>query len=457
LDRTYTDLAPEEINRTLWHLSYPSLLAQAVHNGFTVFEAGLVAHYGTAELAALSLGYPITMIITNLGFGLGIGANSLTARLVGQGRWEQARQAAFLALTVAVTAGLLLAAVGYPVTWWILRWLRTPEETLRATMAYLAPYLVGAAVYFLQAVGTGLLQGMGRMAQSARVVFATVAVNALLDPFLLYGVGFVPEMGLPGVSLGAVIARGASAALAYGCYLRASGLWPLSFGTGPGWTLAKDILWVAVPSALARSAQPLCMLFLNGLLLSLGAAAVAARGVGARIEMLAYLPALAFAPTVLALTGQNWGAGNAFMARQVPRYAARLIGAVMALIGLFVLVAPGAVWDPVAPDVALRGPGYSYMRIMGASYFLVGLDMIYSAALQGLGLGYPPMVITLVRVWGISLPVSYLLVRCFGMGPEGVWLSLALGNLWAGVAAPVWFWHAVSARRRAAAPVRRTR
>lgn len=441
---TIINYNPRELNRTLWYLSYPTLLSLVLHNGFGVFEATLISYSSTENLTVLSLGSPIALIFTNFAMGLGIGVNSLTARLIGREAWGRNSKAVCLAF--ALVTGMVMAGLGLLLISPVLHLLDTPEALCRATMSYLMPLLLGGPAYFLFAAAGGLLQGMGRIGDSARAMVAAIAINAALDPVLLYGFSFLPKLGLPGIAISGVLARTCGFALQAGWYLRRPPLPQAALAGARSGEIVRDILNVTIPTSISRSSQPLSLILLNSLMLTLGPAVVAARGLGARLDTIAHLPSLAITPAVVALVGQNWGAGYQQSARAGTHRAALLVGGIMLGVGLFVALWPSLVWNAVAPDPALQGPGYGYLRFLGATYFLVGMDMVYSAALQGLGLGYPVLVVTLVRVWVISLPFAYLFVGKWGWGAEGVWLALALGNVWSGLAAAVWFRRASATR-----------
>lgn len=434
---TITQYKPRDLNTVIWNLSYPTLVSLMMHNGFGVFEATLISYFSTENLTVLSFGFPIVLIFTNSAMGLGIGVNSLTARLVGREQWGHDSKKT--CLLFALLSGVAITGLTFLLVPPVLQGLGTPQPLFESTMAYLEPILWGGPIYFLFTAACGLLQGMGRMGDNAKAMLVTIAINAALDPLLLYGYGFVPGLGLPGIALSGILSRACGFLLLAGVYLRRQPLPETSSKGAGGKEVILDILKVAVPTSISRSSQPLSLVLLNSIMLAVGPCVVAARGLGARLDTLAHLPALAISPAVVALVGQHWGAGQRREALSAAHRSALLVATVMLGIGVLVVVRPSLIWNLVSPDPHLQEAGYGYLRFLGATYFLVGTDMVYSSGLQGLGLGYPALIITVVRVWIISLPVAYLLVTCLGWGAEGIWLALAMGNVWSGVAAALWF------------------
>lgn len=432
----------DNLNATIWKLTYPNIITLLFQQGFGFVEGLIVSLRSTGDLSVLALGYPFVLMITNMAYGWGVGTHSLTARSIGEGKWSGEDDPLFNVSFFSIIFGAILGTLIFLLLPILLPLSGAIPEVLEQVRLYLIVYIAGVPLIFLHSTSLSLLRGIGNMTAVAKLSIFTTVLNAFLAIIFLKGLGIIPSLGIIGVGLGSIVAKLVATIAAYS-YLEKSGPKRLSFAQ------AKTVLGIGLPVGLAKSAQPLAMMFLNGLLITFGQVAVATRGLGARLDQLFYLPALFLVPATLTLIAKFRGAGQPGLIRVTVKRIYILVLGSVTLLTLIILIWPGLIWNRVTTDPQLMEAGYHYMRLFGWSYPLATLDIINNAILQGLGFGYPTLIISLIRIWAISLPASYLLAFSLGMGSSGMWLAFALGNVVAVIVSTTWVWQNVKKSKQA--------
>jgi len=378
------------------------------------------------------------MVITNMAYAWGVGTNSLTSRLLGEGKGKAEDNILLTSSLFSLIFGLVLAAAIIIAVPLILPLSGASSEVIAQTRMYLLPYILGIPVIFLHSTSLSLLRGEGKMRVVAMLSICTTIFNALLDFLFIRGFWLIPPLGVVGVGVGSITAKLCATVAAYWFLLKGE---ELVRQITPAHV--RSIFKIAVPVGLAKSVQPLAVMVLNGLLLQLGQVTVATRGLGTRIDQLIYLPAMFFTAAAITLIANLRGAGRLDLIRLTVQRLYIVIFGLASLLTAVFLLWPELIWDRVTQDRDLMRAGYEYVRFFGWSYPLAALDIINNAILQGLGFGYPTLVVSALRIWGIALPCSYLLGFTFSLGATGVWLAFGLGNLVAVIASTYWVWRNV--------------
>lgn len=409
-------------NRAIWKLTWPVLLLSIIERLAGMYEGVLVSVNNTSQLLVISLCAPYHSLIVTVGYGLSIGINAAIGALVGKGEFQSVGKAAVrMILIMLAVGGALMSFTIYlllPVSF------QSPEAAGLYTDAvgYLLPILLGSPVLLLYGAIVAGMRGMGHTKAGMWMTLFSVPLQLALS-FLLYR-----RIGLMGLGLGMLLAKAAGCGLgAVFCYRQMRRL-NVGRKTAPGKGLLKEILRLCIPASLSKAVNPLSQLILNGLLLTIGAAAVSAKGLGGRMEMFFYIAAVGISPVALTLMSQYKVQGDIVFLR---RLSWRLV--LLAVVPTVVLFLPAAIFAPrlwalLTPDAALQQAGVVYFRIFGASYPLIAADMTFASLLSGLGTSAPMLWSTILRSWGVKLPLAALAVAC-GWGAVGVWWAFFLGNL----------------------------
>ncbi len=416
--RHTTALGTAPLGPLMVRLSIPGtvgMLVSSIYNIVDTFWVSGLAE-GTRAIAALTVLFPLQMIAGALGMGLAAGVTSLVSRRFGAGRLEEVHQAAGTGVCLALGTGLGMALLVLPLARPAVMLFGATPDVLEPSIAYLRIVTLGFPFLLFSMVGSGLYRGSGNTLVPMLLLTLGAVVNAALDPFLIYGWGPFPHLGIAGAAVATVVSQAlAAGASARYLWSRHSGycLRPRHFR--PRGAILADIAQVGAPASAESVLRSLVACFTNWLLAGFGPAALAAHGLSMRVMML-LISCLgggvnqALVPTV----------GYCFGARDYRRlWKAYRIAALWTGIGGFVL--GGLIWvfapeilSPFIKESELARLGPSALRWRVSSFFLVEPQMMAAFMFQGMGKGGHAMALTLTRNVLVVVPVLFVMARVFG-------------------------------------------
>jgi putative MATE family efflux protein len=305
---------------------------------------------------------------------------------------------------------------------------------------YLGILLYGVFTMNVLIIATSALQGAGNAVLPMSVMILSNLVNAALDPVLIFGLLGFPKMGVRGAALATVVAQAVSAAVLLAAMGRGVGGLRLHRGTwrpDPG--LQWRILRVGVPSSGQMLLRSLMGMVLMRIVASCGTAAVAAYGIVLRFHMILLFPAFTMGNAAATLVGQHLGAGNPRRAAGAAWTATGIEVALMCFLSLFAwCFAPGLI-AAFAPDPHVVGTGAACLRIQSPFFVASAFAIVLGRCMQGAGDTVPPMVFTLLALWGLQVPLATWLAHVWKPPTDGIWWASALAQLAHGLMVTLWF------------------
>jgi putative MATE family efflux protein len=376
------------------------------------------------------------MVMIALAGGIGIGAQSLIARSIGERTFLKADNAARVTLILGAAFGIACTVVGLLAIDGIIGMLGAPADVYGYSTDYLGIILLGAPAIFLSLGIDAILRGIGDTRRAMLIMSSAALANVVLDPLLIFGAGW----GVQGAAVATVIARYCSLAIGAYCVLNPSATEidvRAALETGR-LALASPILSVGLPASLTQLSYSISLFVMNSILATYGGDALAVFGVGFRIESLAFLPMFGLSGAFISAAGYYWGAGRKGNVLTLRGYAYRILIPFMSCCALLFFVAPEAIYAIFVDDAAVQSMGVAYMRINVLVYPLVPLSIISSAVFQASGRGRPPFVLAFMRSWLVVLPLALYVSRVMDGPIELIWWSMVVGNLISAIVGHVW-------------------
>jgi MATE family, multidrug efflux pump len=427
------------MTRHLLAVAWPVSVSFLLQTFYNLVDAFWLGKLGKSALVAPTVTMNIVFIGIALAMGLGQAGTTLISQYKGAGRPGKMGRAAGQSLVLQVGVGSLLAGLGLIFAPNLLRLLQTPEDAFAGTLTYMYWILTGIPLMFIFHVYQGIYSGLGDTVSPMRINVATVLLNMILDPLLIFGWGPVPAMGVAGAAAATVIARGVASVLAMRALL-----------IGPGFRIhLSDLRWdremmaqlarIGLPLSLGQAGTSLGFTLLIGIVNSFGSSVTAAFGVGHRVIMMVSVPAIALGQANATAVGQNLGAGFVDRAVLSVKRSAFLITVVLLPLttATFFFGEHITHWFINDPEVIVYGR--DLFRITSFSVFAFGLILVLFGAFQGSGHTVPVMVVNMGRLWVVRIPATWLMAVVLDMGPRGLWWAMNLSNLLAGAVALVWF------------------
>lgn len=410
------------LDRAVLHLGAPAALAALLQAGFLVVDTFWLGRVGPAAIAAASTAGFVMWLAQTLGEGAAAGSGAVLAHAVGAGDVEGARQATAAGLSLAVWGSLAVTGGGLLLSREVFLFMETAEPVTRAGSAYLRIILAGMPAYFLFAWLSAAFRATGDARTPLRLLGVAAAVNVVMDPLVIFGIGPVPAMGVAGAALATVTSWVVGTALGWRILhrleLRPA---PMVFLTPPA--VSWRALQVGLPLGAEGALFSLIYIFLTRITTGFGTPAVAALGIGHKLEVLNYFVCAGMGAAATTLVGQSLGAGDPGRARRAGWRTLFLttlpVGAVTAVLVAF----PARAVAVFSGAPAVVEAGTTYVLLVGMSQLFMAAEVVLLGAFAGAHRTALPATLE-ITLTAARVPLAALLVAG-GWGVSGIWAAIA--------------------------------
>jgi putative MATE family efflux protein len=422
--KEYTErLGYAPLGSLLIRLSIPSIAATITVSLYNIVDTFWVAKLGHEAIAALTIVFPYQILFYAVGGGTGIGIGALVSRRFGENNPEAANQVAGQIFLLSIFWGVIfmIAAVFFSES--ILTAFGATPDILEYSTQYLVIISYGAPQIIFALVLSNLIRGSGDAVKPMVIMIAASVINIVLDPLMILGLGPFPEMGIRGAALATMIAQSCGALI--GLYYFAARKTAFRIKARyllPDLSILRDIYRVGAPSSVLELTESLAFVLFNKVVSTYGSIAIAAVGLAMRISDLAFMPIIGVSNGLLPIVGYNFGARNFKRLWQAVKLASVGIAVFLAVATVFIEIFTPQLISIFNKEAALLEVAVPAMRIMLSTMMLIGPDIMFVTAFQGLSRGTMALILSLVRQFIVFVPILYLFSYLFGM--YGVWYSL---------------------------------
>ncbi len=411
------------IDRAVLHLGAPAALAALLQAGFLVVDTFWLGKVGPIALAAASTAGFTMWLAQTLGEGMASGSGSVLARSVGAEDQTGAFRAAVAGQTLGVWSSAIVSGVGLLSSYAAFSFMGTAPDVTAEGLRYMWVILAGMPAYFIFVWLSAAFRAVGDARTPLKLLAVAGAVNLLLDPLLIFGVGPLPAFGVMGAAIATtaswIVACVRGWVLLGGLEIRPSLLAFLK----PPWRETWTSFRVGFPLAIEGALFSLIYILLTRVITSFGTPAVAALGVCHKLEVLNYFVCAGMGAAAATLVGQNIGAGDT---RRAVRCAWRSlfltclpVGAVTVLLVSF----PDAAIGVFSSDPDVVATGTIYVLLVGVTQLFMAAEVVLLGAFAGAQWTAVPAVIE-IGFTALRVPLAMWLVAQ-GWGVEAVWLAIA--------------------------------
>jgi putative MATE family efflux protein len=424
---SHQDYTRVPIGRAVVLLAVPMVLEMIMESVFAVADIFFVGHLGAQAIATVGITESIMTTIYAVAVGLSIGAAAVVSRRIGEQDPDGAARAAVQSILLAIAAALVIGVIGVLFGPQLIALMGADADVLRVGSVFPRVMIGGSGTVLLLFLINAVFRGAGDAAIAMRTLWLANAINIVLGPCFIFGLGPFPRLGVTGAAVGTTIGRGCGV------------LFQVYQLTRPGRRLQlhRRHLTVDSPvmhSILRISGTATVQNFIStasymGLVLiitAFGSAAVAGNTIGIRVIIFALLPAWGVSNAAATLVGQNLGAGRPDRAHQAAMTAGWYNTACLAIVGVVFLAFAPQIVAVFTTDPAVAPYGARCLRIVALGFPLYGFAYVMIAAFNGAGDTRTPTVINLVCLWLWELPLAWALAHPAGFGPSGVFVAVAV-------------------------------
>ncbi len=361
-----------------------------------------------------------------------VGLTAVASRRHGERRPDRAAVAVYRAFWLGLSLSVVIGVAGLLMLWPLFQLMATPSEVTVQGSSYLAVYLAGAPIVFTYFVMEAAFRSAGDTRTPLVLLAVSLGLNTVLDPLLILGIGPFPRLGIQGAALATIVTRAAGCLVGYR-WLVQRGLVKRAM---PSLRPILQMAWIGLPVAAGGALFSFVYIVLTRFTSKFGTAALAALGVGHKVESLSYMACIGFGLAAATAVGQNLGAGSKERAVASGRVATMYAAALTGLAGLAFLLVPEHLMRVFSSDPAVIAAGTSYLRIVAVAQVFMALEIVLQMSMEGAGYSLvpwiPSSILTLLR-----LPLAPLLSR--SMGLAGIWWTISGTGVARGIAA-AWIW-----------------
>ncbi len=426
------NLTEGSISRHMTQMTIPMIFGILSMVAFNLIDTYFVGQLGEDQLAALSFTFPVIMVIFSLIQGIGIGATALISKSIGKNDYAKAQRETSDSLFLGVVLALIFVTIGLLTIRPTFTLLGASERILPYIEEYMTLWYLAILFVVIPFIGNSAIRATGDARTPSLIMLFAVLINAILDPLLIFGYGPFPALGIQGAAMATAISRAMTMVLSLWILYKREKLITLHI---PARNVLvgcwKSILYIGLPTGISRMMIPFAAGVITAILAGFDEAAVAAYGVGTRIEFLISSVLIALSASVGPFTGQNLGARRFDRIRTALRQSNgfSIIWSVVLALILIPFARPAAAIFTDSEDVIdylVR-----FLWIVPMSFGFQGIVQIVNANLNTMNKPMHASAIIAIQNFIIFIPLAY--VGSSLIGVDGVFASVCVTYVFGGI------------------------
>ncbi len=422
------------VNKLMVRMGIPMILSMALQAVYNIVDSAFVGNMkvgSEAALNALTLVFPVQMLMVAVGIGTGVGTNAFLARTLGQGKNEKAARVAGNSLFLGAIIYVVCLLFGiFGVKAYISSQTVDPEVISMGT-SYLKICCVSSFGIIFFSLFEKLLQATGRSLYSTIGQVVGAVVNIVLDPIMIYGIGPVPEMGVEGAAYATVIGQVVSAVLLFIFHIKLN----REFEHGvkylkPDGAIIKEIYVIGLPAIIAQALMSI-MVYVMNLILKFSPSAQTAYGLFYKVQQFVLFLAFGLRDAITPIIAYAYGMGNKGRIKDGIKYGI-IYTAILMIIGMLIT----ELFPNAFATLFNAGQSREYfigaMRVISISFIFAGINVAYQGIYQALCGGIESLVISLLRQLVLILPLAGIFsiyVRNGQAGVSLIWCAFPITEL----------------------------
>lgn len=419
------NLTEGNISKTLRDLTIPMIFGILGFVIFNLADTYYVGKLGTNQMAALTFTFPVVLVINSINHGIGIGASAVISKAVGENRRDKVIRLSTDSLILGFIIAVTVIIIGELTIEPLFQLLGADESTMPHINNYMKIWYAGVPFVVIPMIGNNAIRALGDTKTPSFVMLVASGINIILDPLLIMGIGFFPELKVSGAALATVISRAFTFFIALYILIvreKVVSLKIIKFNELiQSW---KTILFIGLPNAIAKMIIPIGAGIITSLIAVYGTQTVAGFGIATKIEYFAIAIINALASVIPVFVGQNFGAKHYKRIEDGVIISEKfsLKSGVIIYVVLFVLAKPISYMftkDPIVSNVII-----TYLRIVPLGYTFQGILLILNGSFNAMHKPIKAASIYLTQMLIVYVPLAKVTSKYFGV--IGIFASLVV-------------------------------
>lgn len=440
MDYQENKMGTQKIFPLLLGMSLPPTISMMTSALYNIVDSIFVARLGNEALTAISLAFPIQILVIALAIGSGVGVNSYVSRKLGEKNFAEADSAATHGLVLSVIHFIVISVLGLLFIKPFFKMFTDNQNILN--MGYEYTYIVTfLSLGILMQIGIEkTLQSTGNTLAPMYLQIIGAGINIILDPILIYGYFGFPPMGVKGAAIATVV--GQITALFCSLYVlfcqkQAVKIHLKNFKWNSN--TVKEIYNVGIPSFFIISIGSFLIIGINFILSEISALAVSIFGIYYKLQTFVYMPTSGITQGAMPIIGYNYGAESRKRLLKTLDYSMIICMGINFVGTIIFWLFPREILSFFKASDEMMTIGVAALRIISTSFIFGSVCFIFACFLQSIGKGLPSLIITLLRQVIIILPAAFILGKFWGL--TGVWISFPIAEIFTAVTSFIIYKH----------------
>ena len=421
------DYTQGPIGRAILILAIPMVLEMVMESVFVVCDVFFVSKLGADAVATVGLTESMLALVYTIAMGLSIGVTATVARRTGEQDADGAARAAVQGIALGLGVAIVLGVLGVIYAPSLLGLMGASPSVIATGSGFTRVMLGGNASILLLFLINGIFRGAGDAALSMRTLWLANAINILLGPCLIFGLGPFPELGVTGAAVATTIGRGTGVLFGISQFARRHARVAIQ---RRHLSLEPSLMLKLVRLSSTGTFQVLIgtasWIGLVRILAGFGSAALAGYTIAIRVIMFALLPSWGLGNAAATMVGQSLGARKPDRAERAVWIAGLYNLAFLGVVGLCFVVGARVIVSVFTQDPEVTRYAVDGLRVIAIGFVFYAYGMVMSQALNGAGDTWTPTWLNLVCFWLWEIPLAWVLSIWLGMGPHGVFLAIPI-------------------------------
>ncbi len=424
------DLTTAPINSSLILFSLPLILSFLMNIIYSWIDMYFVSRLGEMEVSALGVSEQLLFFIFAIGSGFGVGTGIMVARRIGERNYEKANHTAAQAIAFTVLSSIIIAFVLYLNIPTILSVMKIEGHVAELAHIYISILIFGVPANFFIFQINSIVRATGNGNFQFYILFLTIVLNIIFAPIFIFGVGFIPKMGVAGAGLATASAQYIGAIVAIIAVLFNTTQINLNFRKFKvDWNIIRTIVILGVPASLQLMVVSLNRIGITTIANQFGNEVLNTYILGLRIDLFVTMFIIATGAAIEVTTGQNLGANKLDRVYKYFKAALVQVSIIMVVLIILVFFFGKEFADIYSDNPVLIHNVDIYFKYTMCSYIPFALGIISLRVISGAGDYFRTLKIVVLANFIIQIPVAYLLSHYTSIGYEGIWLSFIITQI----------------------------
>jgi len=415
-------------NRLLISMAVPMMFSMIVQALYNIVDSIFVSRLGEAALTAVSLAFPVQMLIIAVVGGTGVGINARLSRKLGERQFEEVNVTAGNALLLNIIYAFLIMLIGQFLAFFYFNMMTGDPAIRKYGSDYLYVILTFGLTLVFQVTFERLLQSTGLTFYSMISQTTGAIINIILDPIMIFGLLGFPALGTRGAALATVIGQCCSATVGLISNLKINK--EIKFDVKylkPDLACIRQIYAVGLPSILMQSLGSVMNFSVSKILIGFSSTAAAVFGVYFKLQSFIFMPVFGLNNGVVPIIAYNYGARKPERIKETFKLAVFYAMSIMAVGFLIFELMPAQLLSLFNASEHMTEIGVHGLRVLAIPFIIAGYCIMCSSVFQALGHGVLSLWVSLVRQIVVLIPSAFILARVAGL--DGVWFSFPIAEV----------------------------